>query len=260
MSKSFDRREPSYNVLHRVSTDVYTYVTEFLFMGAVPIHNRSVVVRVPGGLAIINPAELRPEVLRDLRRLEEETGAGVRYLISPGDWHYLFIGQHKKAFPAATVYVPPGRIPSKTPDFEYTLIDVEADHPFPALEPSIVALNFKGLRDFTDPEGALPRYELCFLIPNAHAITSGDVLYYFDEDELSEKQRAIGMVPRKLDFHAAKGRMIRDREAVRRSLGEILEWDFDRYIPIHGAPGNMLPEGAKAELRQVLAWVEAETS
>ena len=102
-------------------------------MGAHPINNRSVVVHVPSGgagkgtLAVINPTEPQPAAIERLRRLEEETSAVVRYLISPGDWHHLFIGSYLQAFPEARAFVPPGRIPSKNPNYPFTLIDVTVE-------------------------------------------------------------------------------------------------------------------------------------
>src|SRR5947209_7103967 len=101
-TSDFDPHEKDFNRLHQVAPGVHTLPTRFDFMG-IPINNRSVVVQVPGpdgdALAIVNPAELLPDAERDLRQLEEATGARVRYLISPGDWHYLFIGDYVRAFP-----------------------------------------------------------------------------------------------------------------------------------------------------------------
>jgi hypothetical protein len=262
MGDAFDRNEPGFNTLHRVSGHVYTYVTEFLFLGRSPIHNRSVIVHVPdapGGaaLAIINPAELPAAVEDSLHELERSTGARVRYLISPGDWHYLFIDQHVRAFPEARALVPPGRIPAKNPAFAYTLLDVEAGNPLPELAPQVIAMTCRGLADIMDPTGTRPRHELVFYLPEIRAITSGDVFYYIGVDELSPAQVAIGQRARVLDFHFAKWKMIRDAAAFRGSLERVLAWDFDRYISIHGGPGNMLERGARAHLEEVLSWISS---
>jgi hypothetical protein len=254
----FDRNEPGFHALHRVGPTVHTYVTEFLFLGQHPIHNRSIVVQIPdasggaGKLAIINPAELRPAVADAIHALEAETGAAVEYLVSPGDWHYLFMGEHLRAFPRARAFVPPGRIPSKSPGFDYTLIDVEADDPFPELAPHLAAHVVRGLNDFAHPDKV--RHELVFHIPAIGAITSGDVLYYVGRDTLSPMQQSIGQRARVVDFHFAKWKMIRDPAALQRSLERVLTWDFDRYISIHGDPGNMVERGARADVAAVLAW------
>jgi hypothetical protein len=265
-SDDFDPHEASFGRLHRLAKGVHTLPTRFDFMGVHPINNRSVIVHVPGSgstgvgggaLAIVNPAELLPAAEEDLRRLEEETGARVRYLISPGDWHYLYIGDYLRAFPEARAFVPPGRIPSKAPGFAFSLLDVEADNPLPELAPSIVAHSFKGLADFTDPEGKLPRFELVFYLPAIRAITSGDVLYYNAPGSLTPPMKAMGHVDGRLDFHSFKARMVRDPRAVERSLARILEWDFDRYVSIHGPLGNMMEQGARAHVEDLRAWARS---
>jgi hypothetical protein len=262
MGDAFDRHEPDFGVLHRVSEHIHTYVTEFQFQGKFPIQNRSIVVHVPsapdgGALAIINPAELSPAILANLHELERSTGAPVRYLLSPGDWHYLFMGEYLGAFPEARAFVPPGRIPARQPGFAFTLYDVEADNPLPELAPHIVAVTCRGLLDIADPDATRPRHELVFLLPEIRAITSGDVFYYVGADTLLPHQVAIGQRNHAVDFHFAKWRMIRDAAAFRSSLEQILGWDFDRYVSIHGGPGNMLERGAHADVERILAWVSA---
>ncbi len=259
----FNKNEPGLDVLHHVGGNVYTYVTSFFFDGKFPMQNRSVIVHIPaaepaerGALAIINPVELSAGMEQSIRRLEEQTNATVQYLISPGDWHYLFIGQHLKAFPLARAYVPPGRIPGKNPDFAYTLIDVAADNPFPELSPHVIVQNCKGLLDFMDPDGKLPRYELVFYLPAVHAIASGDVFFYVGAEELNPMQKSFGMQLHVLEFHFMKGRMVKDSEALQGSLERIMEWDFDRYIAVHGDPGNMQEQGTKADVEKVLAWAK----
>lgn len=258
---AFNRHEPDFDVLHQISEGLYTFTTRFLFQGTHPTHNRSVIVHVPapaagerGALVIINPAELQPRVRRQLEQLEVDLFAKVRYLISPGDWHWLFIHEYTSAFAEAIAYVPPGRIPEMHPEFAYRLIEVAARSPFPELAPHVHTLYFDGLLEFTVPEAARPRHEFVFYFPKARAITSGDVLYYHGVDELSERQKSLGAKARVVDFHFAKSRMVRDSAAVQRSLQSMLTWDFDRYISIHGAPGNMLERGARAHVEQVLEW------
>jgi hypothetical protein len=260
---TFDRHEPDFDVVHRLAPNLYSVVTRFLFQGQHPLHNRSLVVHAPaaragerGTLAIINPVELTDGVAAGLRALEAELGAVVRHLISPGDWHYLFMGQHLAAFPEARAFVPPGRIPGKQPGFPFTLIDVAADNPFPELAPHVVTLVCQGLRAIDHPDPATPRWELAFYFPSVGAFTSGDVFYY-NGGELRAAQKAIGQVAGVVDFHFFKWRMIRDRAAFQRTIERILAWNFDGYISIHGDPGNMRPAGARGDVERLLAWIQS---
>lgn len=263
MNSTFNRHEPDFDVLHQVSENLYTFVTRFLFDGKMPLHNRSVVVHLParagqarGTLVIINPSELHPATHQALKQLEEQLQATVRYLISTGDWHYLFMGQHLGIFPEAKAYVTPGRIPSKNPGFPYTLIDVTADNPFPELAPELQVLNVHGLLDTTDPHKKLPRYELVFHHPESGVLTSGDVLWY-RLGELPAPLLALGARSGVLEFHFWRWKAVRDAKALARSFEQMLRWNFDRYIPVHGAPGTLLEAGAKAHLEAVLAWAHA---
>lgn len=45
---------------------------------------------------------------------------------------------------------------------------------------------------------------------------------------------------------------IRDREAARRSVERILEWEFDRILPGHG---EIVEAGGREALRRDLAWL-----
>ena len=40
-----------------------------------------------------------------------------RFVISPGDWHHVYLQQYNEHFPNATVYVAPGRIPAQVCPF-----------------------------------------------------------------------------------------------------------------------------------------------
>jgi hypothetical protein len=259
MPELLDFNEPDFGVVHKVARGVYTLPTRFSFMGAHPINNRSIIVHLPGpgrgALAIINPAELVPEAEQSLRKLQDELEAPIRYLISPGDWHYLFIGHYIRAFPEARAYVAPGRVPSKAPDYDFTLLAIEDDNPLPELAPALVVHSVKGLADFTDPSGKLPRHELAFWIPAIEAVTSGDVFYFNKTGSLLDASRAIGQVEGRVDFHSFKDRMIKDPRALARSLDTILGWDFDRYLSIHGPLGNMRLSGARDDIRAVREWV-----
>jgi len=265
MQPTFNRHEPDFDVLHRVSEGLFTFVTRFQF-GEIPLHNRSLIVHVPtassdgrGSLVIINPAELSASIRAAIEELEQQSNAVVRYLISPGDWHHLFIEQHARAFPHARAHVPPGRIPAQSPAYEYATIDVLADNPFPELAPHLQISIFRGLVDFLDPARPRkrPRYELVFHHPASRTITSGDVLYYSGADALTPEESARGLHLRTLGFHFLKWQLIGDPQAVARSLERILQWDFAHYISIHGGPGNMLEREAKAHIESLLTWAKA---
>jgi len=250
--------ESEFDTLHQVSDHLYCYLTKFLFNGTVPLNNRSIVVHLPfaqgGDIAIINPAELSPKVLTSLKSLEQSTGAKIKYLISPGDWHYLFIGAYLKAFPEATAYVPPGRIPSKNPQYPFSLIDITIENPFPHLRPYLEVLNFRGMRDIEDPTKTRPRYELAFYHPESKAFTTADIFMYTGVGEMGAGFKAAGLRFGVLEFHFMKANMILDSEAVAQSIGKILAWKPENYICQHGGLGNMIAGGVCHQLEDLRQW------
>ena len=265
-TQPFNSAEAEFGQLHRLSDHLYCYLTSFLFNGVVPLNNRSVVVHLPAdstreaALAIINPSELTPALIADLQTLEQRTGAQVRYLISPGDWHYLFIGSYLSHFPSATAYVPPGRIPAKAPGYPYTVIDVAVDNPFPQLLPHVEAFNFRGLLDVEDPTRTKPRYELAFYHRESRAFTAADIFQYQGVGTPAPTLAARGQHFGVLAFHFFREKIIRDSGAVERSIAHIAAWRAEHYICQHGGLGNIIVGRAYEQVEAVQLWAAGLTT
>lgn len=259
----FNATEPDFERIHAVGPGLYTFVTRFSFEGKAPVQNRSVIVhrsspKGRGELVIINPAELTPTLLEQLRQLESQLAADVKSLISPGDWHYLFIGDYVKAFPLAEAWVCPGRVPGKNPAFPFKLIDV-AGGTLKQWAPELLCRPVEGLKDFSSPDPKMPRHELFFFHPASEALIAGDVLWYV-KGELEPHHKHLGIQKGVLSFHFAQWKMVLDAKAVRRSFDEALKWDFKHFITIHGGPGNMLENEAKQQLGASLDWMNTGPS
>jgi hypothetical protein len=77
------------------------------------VNNRCLVFRlVENGtplLLVINGVD--PAVIPEVKRIENETGLAVRYVLSPGGGHHVLLPAWALAFPDASVLVGPDRIP-----------------------------------------------------------------------------------------------------------------------------------------------------
>jgi len=201
-----------------------------------------------GTLILINPSNPDKSVIEQLKKLETDTNSEVRYLVSPCDWHYMFIGHYLPHFPKAKAYVPPGRIPLQKPKYEYTLINM--DDPFPQFAPHLHVLSFRGLSDKPSRVPYNIRQELVFFHPSSKMITAGDCLYFNTEHNittvLARERKAV------LSFHYKNWKVVANAEQCLETIKEILEWDFDRYISVHGGLGNMQVKGAKADLTKLI--------
>ena len=268
MPMPYNSAETEFGRLHQLSDHLYCYLTHFLFNGTVPLNNRSLVVHLPytsdsshtAALAIINPAELTPALIADLHALEQRTGAEVRYVISPGDWHHLFIGSYLTAFPSATAFVPPGRIPAKQPSYPYSIIDVALDNPLPQLLPHVEVSTFRGLLDVEDPARQRPRHELAFYHPESSTFTAADIFQYHGVGEPSPALAARGQQYGQLAFHFFRERIIRDQAAVVQSLGRIAAWRAEHYVCQHGGLRNMIVGRAYEQVEAVQRWAEELTT
>jgi len=218
----------------------WTVLTHFLFDDMYETNNRMLIVRVdtlPSPfLAIINGPHLCPETIRQLKALEVSEKIPIKHIISPGDWHYLFLPEYLVAFPNATIHIPPGRIQRKDPihSKNYTLIDM--NEPLLFLLPTILTIPWQGLcQGPSDGTYALdPRNELVFLLPFHSTLLAGDTLFYED----------CGKPAPVIQFNPAGSAMILDREKAQITAEEIALLPFDGFVNIHGAPGTMASKGA----------------
>ena len=72
----------------------------------------------PPFLAVINPVELTPGLLREVRDLEKDTGAKLQVIFSAGDWHHEWLYDWAVKFPEAKVYVVSQRVLKKQPNLK----------------------------------------------------------------------------------------------------------------------------------------------
>jgi len=190
-------------VLVKLTEGVWSWVSPFTFVygeWAIPMFNRGypvclffsrthsslclstcifffrVLVHIPSknALAILNPSELKGDVEKHIHDVEAATGATVQYLVSPGDWHWVFIEAHLKAFPHAKAYLAPGRVPSKAPAFEYTILEYENKTTvLDELAPDLIVVPFQGCINTEDGDGGA-RHEFIFYIKAAKAVANAD--------------------------------------------------------------------------------------
>ena len=128
-------------------------------------------------LVLINGVNLCDSTLNDLKNLEVSEKAQIRYVISPGDWHWVSLYEYNVVFPNATIYIPPGRIVDQHPvNLTYTLIDV--DNPLPQLKPYVQVILMKGLRQPL-PHWGTVRYEFLFFHSVSGTLVAGDIMFWY---------------------------------------------------------------------------------
>jgi hypothetical protein len=98
-------------------------------------------------LLVINGVE--PGAIAEAKRIENETGLRVRYILSPGGGHHVLLPPWVEAFPRASVLVGPERIPRTANGRKLLAMPnvstYDAKHVLPQFAGQLEFLNFSGL-------------------------------------------------------------------------------------------------------------------
>ena len=202
--------------------------------GGVALPIRMTVVRLPDGtLWVHSPIRLTDELVAELRAL-----GPVAHLVSPNLFHHLFLAQAAERFPEARVWAPAGLEKKQ----KTIWIDVHLD----------VTADWDGAFATLPIEGVSSMSEWVFFHRPTGTLIVTDLVFNLDDS-------ARGMTRLLLRLTGAFDRLarsrvwnllVRDRGAFGTSLRRILELDFERVVPAHGA---VIDTDAKAAMTEVLA-------
>ena len=199
---------------------------------------RMTVIRLrDGGLLLHSPIRLGADLRRELDAL-----GPVRAIVAPNRFHHLFAGECQDAYPDARLYGALG-LPEKRKDLRFA--GMLGDDPRP---------EWRGDIEQRVVRGAPMLNEVVFFHPASRTLILTDLAFNVS------KGKTWG-IPIVFWFMGAAGRfgphrvvrwLIRDQQAARESLGQIMKWDFDRVIVAHG---DVLETGGKEKLRQAYAFI-----
>lgn len=246
------------------------------------INNRCLVFRLRDAsagdvpvLVVVNTVD--PIVLPEVRRIEKETGAPIRYLVAPGAGHSLNLAAWHDALPEVRVLAGPVRIPriaagkrlAGSPRF--TIFD-QAD-PLPMFHGQLEAVNFDGIGGFR--EGVSPKEggkdsALVFfkmMITNMPPKDPHDELWLYHVPtrtviggenlgwNLSRTDHAgLGFMFRMMmkpeQVYVMTGaRPVLDRERVGAHWKRILQWPAENVLSLHDTIGTGQVGGGRDALR-----------
>ncbi len=199
----------------------YNYPVRFFLMD---ISARTTIIRLDdGGLWVHSPGPLSPELVSALNAL-----GPVRYLVAPGNFHYLHVRDFQKAYPNAVTFLCPG-IDKKAPNL-----------PFHELLGHTAPKAWRGQIDQVHVRGAKHMTEVAFCHRDTKTLILTDLIENIGSDtpDVDWKLRFWW----KRIFHmwntpkpAPEYQLgTQDRDAIRAALQQILSWDFDRIMLAHG--------------------------
>ncbi|KAF8588156.1 hypothetical protein K439DRAFT_1629994 [Ramaria rubella] len=213
-------------VIRQITQEIWTFSYPFLRLGIFPVGGRSTAIKLKNGnVWVLASTPLNSETKTKLDELGD-----VKYIASGDALHWMFLEDFKKAYPTAKVVGPEalltkpgcakldgvyGRDP---PDTKY------------GFEDEIGVCYFSGFRNkdvaFHHPASkTLVVADLIFNLPAKEQYSKVLKKPYF----LNADMGPYGWLHQKFVWFAGT-----DKEAMRRDVRTVAEWDFDRIIPCHG--------------------------
>jgi hypothetical protein len=202
------------------------------------VGTRMTVVRLASGeLVLHSPVRLDAAT----REAVERVGR-VRWLVGPSKPHHLFLGEWASAYPGAELCAAPG-LAEKRRDLRlhHVLDDGWASPWGGELRHRLFA-------------GAPLINEVVFFHPASRTLLLTDLAFHVQPGAANRARVFHWLVGAGRGFgpHRIIRAAIRDRAAARRSLEQILAWDFDRVVVTHG---SVLETGGRAALERAFAFL-----
>jgi hypothetical protein len=186
-----------------------------------------------GGLWLCSPVAIDDELAEALDAL-----GPVAHLVGPNRLHHLYLAPARERYPEAELHLAPGlgdKRPELTP--AHTLS-------------SNVPRSWEADMDQRVLDGVPMFNEVAFLHRPSRTLILTDHLFHLD-DGCPPSARVLGFVlgVRRAPGFPLDARLffVRDREALARSLADVLAWDSDRIILTHG---SIVETGGRAALRE----------
>jgi hypothetical protein len=191
-----------------------------------------------GGLFIQSPAELTPELNTALDKLGE-----VRFVAPASKLHgHLYMEQYDRRYPNAHLLAAPGLDARRTDlEFDHLL----GDTPDPRWATDIDQTALMGNRWLT---------EIAFFHRPSRTVILGDLGYHIgDSSPLKTRLYArLAGVYKQVGPPVDYRWTVTNRPTLRRSLRDVLAWDFDRVIPGHG---EVIDTGGKQAVLDGYDWL-----
>ncbi|ELY43511.1 DUF4336 domain-containing protein [Natronorubrum sulfidifaciens] len=217
---------------------VWTYEEPLRFLG-LEIGRIMTVIRLSsGGLFVQSPAELTPE----LRAALDDLG-DVRFVAPASKLHgHLYMEQYRATYPDAELLAAPG-LPARRPDLGFD--QLLGDTPDPRWAPDIDQVAIVGHRWLT---------ELAYFHRPSRTVILGDVGFHIGEGSplttrlVARALRVYERVGPPLEFRLT----IANEASFRRSIQDVLAWEFDRVVPGHG---EIIETGGKRAVLEGYDWL-----
>jgi hypothetical protein len=225
-------------MLIEVAPELWTAEEMLTLPGWVKMPLRMTLARLPkGGLVVHSPLPLTDERLKAVARIDK-----VEYLLAPSCLHHRFAGQWLRRFAGAKLYGAPG-LRKKRKDLRFAgVLGQDGEVPWaPVFDQLLI-------------EGAPGLNETVFFHRPSRTLLVSDLLFNIEQPANFVTKVVLNVMGTRgrLAMSRAWRRYTKDRDKLRASVEKVLDWDFARILPAHGAvfESAQAPKHAKA----ALAW------
>jgi len=227
---------------------VILFTEEIDLSGPEPYGNHRVFVfRLEEGgrsvLFVANPTRVCPGLFDAVRALEAEAGCPVKHVMSISGFHHLHMAEWARAFPAASHWFPPARIP-RTTNGKMLLAEglarppEDAKDPFPQLAGEMAFVYLSGFKAPTEDFASSERWdadEYALVHRRARALFTGDTLSSLDPPHWYSEYFPVD-----------------DKTVLGRGVERVLAEKFDSWLTIHVDCNNYLPRPGHDETAKEL--------
>jgi hypothetical protein len=213
-------------MLREIDKNIWVAEQPFKYLG-LEVGTRMTIIRLLNGeLIIISPIETDDQTINQLNAIGK-----VTYIIAPNLYHHLFISKFKAIYPEAKLWIPPG-LESKIPNISIDkVISVSSGNIFEQID----YLLFDGFK-ILDLTGISILNEFVFFHRQSHTLILTDTAFHFDKSFSLRTRLAAKFlgVYEKLTPSPLEKLAINEKEKVKKSIQNVLRWNFNRVIMAHG--------------------------
>jgi hypothetical protein len=199
---------------------------------------RMTVVRLQdGSLLVHSPVALSADL-----KAEVDAIGPVRHIVAPSQGHHLYAGEWKSAYPKALLHAATGLAKRRK--------DLSIDHELMGEAHA----DWRNDLETTFLDGAMLN-ETVFLHRPSRSLIVADAVENFDTSSHwpTRTYLKVAGIHGKPGVSRSLRPFFRDKKLARRSIDEILTWDFDRIVLAHG---DIIESGGNDALREAYRWLK----
>lgn len=215
------------------------FLDDELAMPVMKLPVRCTLVKTKTGVVMISPIKFTSDQLRQIVEFGEVTD-----IVSPSLIHSLFLRKATKRFPNATVWAPPG-MREKFPIEKFPKIKIDkvlTQDPWPYEDQIQLQLI----------EGAPRMTEVAFFCKELKTIIVSDLAFNLQHPHGLGANLLLRFVGTYKKFAVSRlwKLFIKDKDAFKKSMNGVLQWDFDQVVMAHG---EVLTSNGKELLKESAA-------